>query len=179
MNNSPMHLRSSVVMLTIITAISLLFLVQCNESKVDDFGFRENIEEHFGDMNYGKTVFAKEISSSNKIGVEYQRGNGIFKDGKGKELSYKWAFLLGENGQLLTGYIGTSNMTSTVAVELTRDETKDALRRCSAKDDINEVFACFDRVVATLISDCQSSMSIDECRAACWYDLDQCRPLSS
>lgn len=175
MKSSKYHFQSSLVKSTSIIAVSLLFLIQCTDSKVEDIGFKDDIKEHFGNMNYKEIVFDNNTSLSKKVGVEYQRGDGILRDGKGKELSYKWAFLAGENGDLLTGYIGTSQMVTTAALELTRDETKDAIRRCSKKDGVQDMFACMDRVMARVESDCQASLSIEECKAACWLTPDVCR----
>jgi hypothetical protein len=153
-------------------AVSLLFLVQCKGSNVEDFGFQEDIKEHFGEMNYAKTVFANKISSRNK--VDYQRGSGILEDGDGKELNYKWAYLIGENGDLLAGYLGTSLMTSTTTVELTRDETRDAIRRCARIGEVSDRFACFDRVVEKMASDCQNSLDFEDCKVHCFYDPGLC-----
>jgi len=157
--------------------LSLLFLVQCRTSNVGDFGFQKNIAEHFGDMHYAKTIFSRSMPTRKTFAVYFQSGQGALLDRDGRELSYKWAYLTGDNGDLLTGYIGTSRMTSTVAVALTRDETKEAIRQCAAIDDIDARFACFDRVVDKMVEDCQSSMSSTDCHEACFYDPSQCRAL--
>jgi len=172
----PSGLRRPTFALAVMTG-SLLFLVQCRSSDVGDFGFQKNIAEHFGDMHYAKTTFSSKMPPRKTFGVYFQSGEGALLDRDGQELSYKWIYLTGDNGDLLTGYIGTSRMTSTVAVALTRDETKEAIRRCAANDDINERFACFDRVVDKMVKDCQFSMSFADCQEACFYDPSQCRPL--
>lgn len=179
MKSSRKHFRfglGKLVFMLIVMAVSLLFLVQCKGAEVEDL-FQEDIKEHFGDMNYAEIAFAKNISSRDKAGIDYQRGSGVFEDRNGKKMSYKWAYLIDENGDLLAGYIGTSSMASTTAVELTRDEAKDALRRCAQKDDVKERFACFDRVVEKIFSDCQFSLSLSDCKEQCWLDPSQCKAI--
>ena len=174
MKSSKKKYQPNLGKLTFIIAISLLFLVQCKESRVDDFGFQEEINEHFGGMNYKEIVFAENVSSSNKADVDYQSGDGTLKGENGNELNYKWAFLTGENGDLLTVYIGTSQVDSTTVVELTRGEARQRLRNCSRKADAEEMFACMDEVMAQVENDCDFSMSIEECREACWLTPNSC-----
>jgi len=160
-----------------VMTVSLLFLVQCRSSNVEDFGFHKNITEHFGGMHYAKTIFSRSVPTRRTFAVYFQSGQGALLDRDGRELSYKWAYLTGDNGDLLTGYIGTSRMTSTVAVALTRDETGKKLEGCGKIDDVSDRFDCFDKVLEEMVNDCQFSMSLADCHEACFYDLSQCRAI--
>lgn len=159
--------------LAIIMASALL-LVQCTALGTEDFGFQEEIQQYFGDMHYGKTVFADTLSPVSKSDINYQEGAGELVGADGDAQTYKWVYLTGVDGDLLSGYIGTSAMDSTTVVELTQDETKDALRRCAAQDDHDQRTACLDRVVDAIFVDCQASLSLDDCHEQCWLTPDAC-----
>lgn len=136
-----------------------------------------DLRDHFGDMHFAAFVLAEGAGATSQSDLEYQVGEGAVKDRTGAQIAYRWAFLRSPTQGLHSGFLGTGNTSHTFAVELSREETRDAIRRCNVIDDTPTRFACFDRVVAQMVSDCQNSMTIEECHEACFYDLSQCRGL--
>lgn len=150
-------------------------LLRRKESNAKDFGFYQDIKTHFDEMNYARFALTQRIFAGNKADIDYQRGDGVFANGDGRRMDYKWAFLTSGDGDPLAGYLGTSEMASSVNVELTRGETRDGIRRCAAIDDHDDRFACMDRVVERMVHDCQSNLSVSGCQEHCFYDPSQCK----
>lgn len=175
-DQSRASLQGGLVMAFAATAIGSLLLTRFFALRdVRHFGFKATVKAHFGGMEYSAFPLTSRFRVVRKSALRYQQGSGAGLGRSGKKLEYRWAFLTSTAGDPLAGYLGTSEMTSTQSVGLTRGQTRDAIRRCSAIDDTPDRFACYDRVVAQMVSDCQQSMSVEDCHEQCFYDLSQCR----
>jgi hypothetical protein len=157
------------------TAVGSLLLTRFFALReIGEFGFRPVLKAHFSGMGSSGFGLTSRLRVVRRSAVRYQQGSGSSLGRSGEELEYRWAFVTSTTGDPLAGYLGTSEMTSTQSVALTRGETRDAIRRCATIDDTPTRFACFDAVVAQMVSDCQHSMSVEDCHEQCFYDLSQC-----
>jgi hypothetical protein len=166
--------RGPVMALTATAVGSVVLTRFITWREVRAYGFKAVIKAHFNGIEYSAFRLTSRFRVVRKSTVRYQQGSGSGLGRSGEELEYRWVFLTSVTGDPLAGYLGTSEMTSTQSLPLTRGQTGDRLRRCSAIGDTPRRFACFDAVVAQMVSDCQNSTSIEDCHEQCFYDRSQC-----
>ncbi|MGI9394916.1 MAG: hypothetical protein ACR2OY_09740 [Boseongicola sp.] len=150
-------------------------LVQCSGVSQPGPAVSSAADSYFVGDHYSSFVVDEAAAARASGETRLFRGEGR---NEANSTTYKWMVALAQDGSPTFGYISTPAQTTTKAVALTQDETRDRLRQCSkdnAGKPASDLFACMDGVMAQVESDCQNSLSIAECMAACWYDQGICK----
>lgn len=126
--------------------------------------FAEEIEKHFGGMNYSE-VIVPEMDLSK---LEVIKASEIVKSKSGRKLiNISWFVLVNDKREIGGFYLGSDEQKENTTVFLTIDEARDRIARCKASSGSDNAYvSCINRLIFKIFSDCNVSTGEN---GDCWY----------
>lgn len=167
--NFSKHLRETVQSGACLTAI--VFLTSCGGSK--QFGFEEEIKEHFGDMNYAEIIISENIDFDADSELTAFKGKVTRADENGNPVNFSWLYVEDANGETGGFYWGFDDLKSTGIAQMTKGEHDTIYRHCktlgdSAKRDCIHTLGMAKRRDCLILG----RESKEQCETHCWYQID-------